>query len=119
MTTYDYPDDLLKAQQDLTEVRASLESLVKNLPYSVEPLDAWQRPDGYWLATSPAYPASPGWSEQEQNEVATLRARERELAATIVTHAFWNEVPGPERLDARSQLKHALEREDGEGQEAA
>ncbi|MFJ6556820.1 hypothetical protein ACIQNT_32005 [Streptomyces luteogriseus] len=33
--------------------------------------------------------------------------------------AFWNDVAGPERLDARSQLKHALAREDGEGQEAA
>ncbi|MFD5848120.1 nucleic acid-binding protein [Streptomyces chartreusis] len=119
MTTYDYPDDLLKAQLALSEVRASLEALVKKLPYSVEPMDAWQRPDGYWLATSPAYPASPGWSDYEQNEVAVLRARERDLAATIVTHAFWNEVPGPERSDARSQLRRALGNEDGEVQEAA
>ncbi|MEV8435055.1 nucleic acid-binding protein [Streptomyces chartreusis] len=119
MTTYDYPDDLLKAQQALSEVRASLEALVKNLPYSVEPMEAWQRPDGYWLATSPAYPASPGWSDHEQNEVATLRVRQRDLAATIVTHAFWNEVAAPERPDARSQLRRALGNGDGEVQEAA
>ncbi|MDX3523750.1 nucleic acid-binding protein [Streptomyces scabiei] len=118
-TTYDYPDDLLKAQQALNEVRASLEALVKTLPYSVEPMEAWQRPDGYWLATSPSYPASPGWSEREQNDVATLRERERDLAAVIVTHPFWNEVAGPERPDARSQLRHALGNGDGEGQEAA
>ncbi|WP_435835383.1 hypothetical protein [Streptomyces avermitilis] len=48
-----------------------------------------------------------------------LRERERDLTGVILTHAFWNEVPGPERLDAHSQLKHALEREDGEGQQAA
>ncbi|MGN9821801.1 hypothetical protein ACTMUQ_41725 [Streptomyces sp. SD11] len=48
-----------------------------------------------------------------------LRERERDLTAAIVTHTFWNELSGPERLDARSQLKHVLEREDGEGREAA
>ena len=82
-------------------------------------MEAWQRPDGFWLATSPSRPASQGWSEQEQNDVAALRERERDLAATIVTHPFWSEVSGPERPDARSQLRHALGNEDGEGQEAA
>ncbi|MDX3403418.1 hypothetical protein [Streptomyces sp. ME01-18h] len=47
-----------------------------------------------------------------------LREKERDLTGVILTHAFWSEVPGPERLDARPQLNHALEREDGEGQEA-
>ncbi|MEV0226759.1 nucleic acid-binding protein [Streptomyces sp. NPDC050704] len=117
-TTYDYPGDLIAAQQELTQVRADLTALYKPLPYSVEPTEGWQRPEGYWLTTSRAYPHSPGWSEQEQQEVAALRERERDLAATIVTHTFWNDVAGPERLDARSQLKHALARE-REGQEAA
>ncbi|WP_331722250.1 nucleic acid-binding protein [Streptomyces canus] len=106
-TTYDFPDDLLTAQQKLNQVRAALEALYERLPYSVEPLGGWQRPEGYWLTTSP-YPDSPGWSEQEQQEVAALRERERELSATIVTHAFWGEVAGPERPDARSKLKHAV-----------
>ncbi|MEU0213965.1 nucleic acid-binding protein [Streptomyces sp. NPDC006265] len=118
-TTYDYPSDLIAAQQALTQVRADLTALYKRLPYSVEPMEGWQRPEGYWLTPSRAYPDSPGWSEQEQKEVAALRERERDLTAAIVTHAFWNDVAGPDRLDARSQLKHALEREDGEGQEAA
>jgi hypothetical protein len=118
-TTYDYPGDLIAAQQELNQVRADLIALCKRLPYSVEPMEAWQRPEGYWLATSRVYPDSPGWSEQEQQEVAALRERERDLTTAIVTHAFWNDVDGPERLDARSQLKRALEREDDEGQEAA
>ncbi|MFJ4806652.1 nucleic acid-binding protein [Streptomyces murinus] len=118
-TTYDYPDDLIAAQQELTQVRDDLTALYKRLPYSVEPMEGWQRPEGYWLTTCRAYPDSPGWSEQEQREVGALRERECDLTAAIVTHAFWNDVAGPERLDARSQLKHALVREDREGQEAA
>ncbi|MFG3019285.1 hypothetical protein ACGFZQ_12170 [Streptomyces sp. NPDC048254] len=38
-----YPRDLLTA-------------LYKRRPYSVEPMEAWQRPEGYWLTTSRAYP---------------------------------------------------------------
>ncbi|MFD5341549.1 hypothetical protein [Streptomyces hawaiiensis] len=43
MATYDYPDDLLTAQQDLNQVRADLTALYERLPYSVEPMEAWQR----------------------------------------------------------------------------
>ncbi|MFH8470404.1 nucleic acid-binding protein [Streptomyces sp. NPDC017991] len=118
-TTYDYPGDLIAAQQELTQMRADLTALHKRLPYSAEPTQAWQRPEGYWLTTSRAYPDSPGWTEQEQQEAAALRERVRDLTAAIVTHTFWNDVAGPERLNARSQLKHALAREDREGQEAA
>ncbi|MFD5255277.1 nucleic acid-binding protein [Streptomyces bobili] len=118
-TTYGYSGNLIAAQQALTQVRADLTALYKRLPYSVEPMEGRQRPGGYWLTTSRAYPDSPGWSEQEQQGVAALRERERDLTAVILTHALWNDVAGPERLDARSQLKHALAREDRESQEAA
>lgn len=111
--TYDFPDDLLEAQRELNGVRAELAALFEMLPYSVEPMDAWQRPDSYWLATS-AYPESPGWSEQEQRKVATLREQERDLSATIVTHTFWGGVAGPERPGARSELKHALDENENE-----
>ncbi|OIK08226.1 nucleic acid-binding protein [Streptomyces monashensis] len=111
------PDDLLVAQQDLTQVRADLADLIKNLPYSVEPMEAWQRPDGYWQNAPKSYPDSPGWSEQEQTEVVGLRERERTLAASIVTHAFWDDVASTDLPDARSQLKH-VRRGDGEGQES-
>ncbi|MEU9167777.1 nucleic acid-binding protein [Streptomyces sp. NPDC048420] len=89
-------------------MRADLAALFKALPYSVEPMDAWARPEGYWLATSPAHPDSPGWTDSEQQQVAELRARERELAARIVGHDFWSVIAEPERADARSQLRHVL-----------
>ena len=88
-------------------MRADLAALFKALPYSVEPMEAWARPEGYWLATSPVHPDSPGWTDSQQQQVAELRERERELAATIVTHGFWNAVADPERPDARSALRHA------------
>ncbi|MET9079804.1 nucleic acid-binding protein [Streptomyces sp. NPDC004232] len=111
------PDDLLVAQQDLTQVRAALADLIKNLPYPVKPMEAWQRPDGYWQSTPRSYPDSPGWSEHEQKEVTTLRERERDLAASIVTHAFWEHIALTDLPEARSQLKHTR-RGDGEGREA-
>ncbi|NNN31883.1 nucleic acid-binding protein [Streptomyces sp. S3(2020)] len=101
------PDDLLTAQRDLQAVRADLAALYTALPYSVEPIEAWARPEGYWLSTSPAHPDSPGWTDTEQQQVADLRERERVLAAAIVTHGFWGVVDGPERSDARSGLRHA------------
>jgi hypothetical protein len=33
-------------------VRADLAALYERLPYSVEPMEARGRPEGYWLATS-------------------------------------------------------------------
>lgn len=107
-TTYEFPDELLAVQKALDQVRADLTALYERLPYSAEPMEAWQRPEGYWLATSRAYPDSPGWSEQEQKQVATLREQERSLTGVIVTHAFWDQVAASERPDARSKLKHAL-----------
>jgi hypothetical protein len=119
VTTYDYPDDLLRLQQDLDTARAELAALLKKLPSSVEAMEGWQRPEGHWLAASPARPDSPGWTEQEQQDVAALREQELELSAAIVTHTFWSEVDASERTDARSQLKHALTAAADGGKQAA
>jgi hypothetical protein len=84
-------------------------ALYGRLRYSVEPMEAWERPEGYWLATSRAYPHSPGWSQQEQQQVAALREKARDLTGVILTHAFWDGGAAPHRPDARSQLKYALD----------
>ncbi|GAB2841795.1 hypothetical protein GCM10027074_05220 [Streptomyces deserti] len=105
-TTYDFPSDLLAGQEELHQVRAELSALLKRLPWSVEPLDGFSDDNG-WRKVERS--ASPGWSADEQAEVEKLRKREHELAVFVSTHRYWAELTGPDRVDARSQLKHAHE----------
>ncbi|GAA4704393.1 nucleic acid-binding protein [Streptomyces youssoufiensis] len=107
--TFDYPADLRALQKDLFETRARLQDLLKTLPYSVEPITSWRRPEGYWLPSARPYPDSPGWSEQDQKEVTALRERERDLAEAILVHPFWTELDASDRPKARSHLKHAVD----------
>ena len=102
--SYDFPQDLIDAQDELRQVRADLQALFQKVPWSAEPLDAWERHETAWRAAS--RPASPGWDPQDAAEVARLRAREVELAGVIVTHAFWSEVSPTEVPAARDALKH-------------
>ncbi|MCW8383948.1 nucleic acid-binding protein [Streptomyces justiciae] len=118
-STYDFPSDLLEAQQGLDRVRADLRALFQQLPYSVEPMEAWERPEGYWRSSSQAYPESAGWSQEQQQAVAELQEEERRLSAEIVTHAFWDEIAVPERPDARSLLKHAADVSEDRGEQGA
>jgi hypothetical protein len=113
-TTYDFPSDLLAGQEELHQVRADLTALLKRLPWSVEPVDGFSD-DAGWRKVE--RPASPGWSEDEQAEVEKLRQRERELAVFVTTHRYWSQFTGPDRVAARSCLKHA--REGGAGDTGA
>jgi hypothetical protein len=104
--TYDFPSDLLAGQEELHQVRAELSALLKRLPWSVVPLDGYSD-DGGWRKVE--RPASPGWTEDQQAEVEKLRRREHELAVFVSGHRFWTEITAPDRMDARSRLKHAHE----------
>ena len=110
--TYDFPSDLLAGQEELHQVRAELSALLKRLPWSVEPLDG-SSDDGGWRKVE--RPASPGWTADEQAEVEKLRRREHELAVFVSTHRYWTDLTGPDRVDARSSLKHADEAREGVG----
>jgi hypothetical protein len=104
--TYDFPSDLLDGQTELHQVRAELSALLKRLPWSVEPHDAFSDDNGWRKVERPA---SPGWSPDEQAYVEKLRRREHELAVFVTTHPFWKAVQGPDVIDARAGLKHAKE----------
>ena len=104
--TYDFPSDLLAGQEELHQVRAELLSLLKRLPWSVEPLDGFSD-DAGWRKVE--RPASPGWTEDEQAEVEKLRQRERELAVFVSCHRFWTEMAPEHTVDARMRLKHVHE----------
>ncbi|MGW5367425.1 hypothetical protein ACWER6_06195 [Streptomyces sp. NPDC004009] len=103
-TSYEFPSDLLAGQEELHQVRAELSALLRRLPWSVEPLDGFSDDNGWRKIERPA---SPGWTEDEQAEVEKLRQREHELAVFVSTHRYWAELTGPDRVNARSGLKHA------------
>ncbi|MEV0912271.1 MULTISPECIES: hypothetical protein [Streptomyces] len=105
-TTYDFPSDLLAGQEELHQVRAELATLLKRLPWSVEPLDGFSDTGGWRKVERPA---SPGWTPDEQAEVEKLRQREHELAVFVSGHRFWTEVTAAERVESRMKLKHAHE----------
>ena len=105
-TSYDFPSDLLAGQEELHQIRAELSALLRRLPWSVEPLDGFSDDSG-WRKIERS--ASPGWTEDEQAEVEKLRQREHELAVFVSTHRYWSDLTGPDRVDARSRLKHAPE----------
>ncbi|WP_275562938.1 hypothetical protein [Streptomyces sp. 5-6(2022)] len=100
---YDFPPDLLAAQEELHQVAAVLTALLEGLPWSVEPHPGFSDPD-IWRPWQ--RPASDGWSEEDQKEVQRLRDRQRELTITVVTHTFWANFEGPDLVTARMQLKH-------------
>jgi hypothetical protein len=51
-------------------------------------------------------PRLPRLGPQDAAEIARLRAREVELATTIVTHAYWSSFAPTDVLAARDALKH-------------
>jgi hypothetical protein len=101
---YDFPSDLLAAQEELHQLRAELSALLKRLPWSVEPLDGFSDAGGWRKIERPA---SPGWTPDEQAEVEKLRQREHELAVFVTTHRYWSDVTDKDRVSARADLKHA------------
>jgi hypothetical protein len=110
--TYDFPSDLLAGQEELHQVRAELLALLKRLPWSVEPLDAFSDDHGWRKVERPA---SPGWTADEQAAVEKLRQRERELAVFVTCHRYWAEVATEHKVGARMRLKRTPAHEpDGE-----
>ncbi|SOE47910.1 hypothetical protein SAMN05446589_0168 [Streptomyces sp. OV198] len=102
--SYDFPQDLTDAQDELRQVRANLQTVYRRVPWSAEPLDAWETHENAWRPSS--RPASPRLGPQDAAEIARLRAREVELATTIVTHAYWSSFAPTDVLAARDALKH-------------
>ncbi|MFD9070759.1 hypothetical protein [Streptomyces lasiicapitis] len=99
----EFPSDLLAGQEELHQVRSELQTLLKRLPWSVEPLDGFSDNHGWRKVERPA---SPGWTPDEQAEVEKLRDRERELAVFVSCHRFWDQVSPPDTVDTRMRLKH-------------
>ncbi|WP_030814297.1 hypothetical protein [Streptomyces sp. NRRL S-337] len=101
---FDFPQDLVDAQAQLHKVRAELSALYARLPWSVEPLPGWThtKESGHYYESN--RPDSPGWTDEEKQQVNDLRARQMELVTTVFAHPFWASCPDP--VAARTALKH-------------
>ncbi|MGW1617297.1 hypothetical protein ACWCQZ_49975 [Streptomyces sp. NPDC002285] len=99
--TYDFPEMLIKVQDELDEVRRELQTLLKQQPWSVEPMPDWSTQENAWRRAS--RPESPGWDPADQERLARLRVRQTELVTVIVCHPFWSEIEPTERMAARGQ----------------
>ncbi|MET8955381.1 hypothetical protein ACWEO4_33690 [Streptomyces sp. NPDC004393] len=103
-TSYDFPQDLVDAQDGLTQVRADLHTLYQRVPWSAEPLDAWETHENAWRTSS--RPASPGWDPEDAAKIARLRARELVLATLVVDHSYWSSLAPADVPPAHDALKH-------------
>jgi len=72
-------------------------------------MPGWEAPKQLHSDYRPAKQDSPGYTPEQVGQVALFRARVLELTTLIVTHSYWATLDGPDRIDARSALKHAHE----------
>ncbi|WP_336052242.1 hypothetical protein [Streptomyces sp. CA2R101] len=105
--TFDFPRDLVDAQLELSSVRSELSALYKRLPWSVEPASGWAHAKEGGRYFESKRPDSPGWTDEEKQQVNDLRARQMELVTSIYVHDFWASCSDP--VTARSALKHVTE----------
>ncbi|MFE3409620.1 hypothetical protein ACFXMT_15195 [Streptomyces mirabilis] len=76
--SYDFPQDLTDAQDELRQVRADLQTVYRRVPWSAEPLEAWETHENAWRPSSrPASPrlGSPGRGGGRPATRAGSRAR--------------------------------------------
>ncbi|MET7718629.1 hypothetical protein [Streptomyces sp. NPDC005407] len=106
MAEYDFPDDLCNAQLRLHETQAAYQALCRTLPWSVEPAEGWTGVEGQYSSYRRAFPASPGWTDEQKAEVARLRGLVLELSIEVSTHPYWATLQGSAVVEARMALKH-------------
>lgn len=73
----------------------------------MEPLPGWSHAKENGRPFECSRPDSPGWSEDEKQQVDALRARQMEPVITVFVHPCWATCDAP--VTARSTLKHAHE----------
>ncbi|RII07973.1 hypothetical protein DSC45_34220 [Streptomyces sp. YIM 130001] len=99
--------DLLSAQDELRRTQAALTELSRDLPWSVDPMEGWERP-------APRRDDSPGYSEQQRADMQRLTEEARKAAEAVSTHPNWDGLSGRSLVEARMRLKHVHEPDSAE-----
>ncbi|MHC5703111.1 hypothetical protein HHX38_00510 [Streptomyces sp. PKU-MA01144] len=107
MAEDDFPDELRDAQLRLHQARSAYRALCRELPWSVESAEGWTGEEGHYSGYRREFPASPGWTDAQRAEEATLRERVLTLSIEVSTHPYWAGLDRPEVVKARMALKHA------------
>lgn len=119
MTTYDFPQDLRDAQLALHQTQSEYEQYARALPWSAEPMPGWEGDKQLHSGYRASKPDSPGYTEEQHQQVAAYRARLLELGTQVMTHPFWEALKGSDLFAARMQLKHVHNASESQGEAAA
>ncbi|MEU9496583.1 hypothetical protein AB0K64_34220 [Streptomyces sp. NPDC053741] len=106
MPAFDFPQDLLDAQAALDAVQAEHVLFAQTLPWSAEPMPGWKTDKKLHSDYVPEKDDSPGCTPEQAERLAGYRARILELTTQIITHPYWVTLSGPDRVEARTALKH-------------
>ncbi|WP_033354860.1 hypothetical protein [Kitasatospora aureofaciens] len=88
--TFEYTDELIKAQRALMAVQAERRAFQATLPLWGSDLEA----------------ARQGLSEEQLAEPARLEEAERRASHAVWADEYWSKLSGEDRVIARSRLKH-------------
>ncbi|MFF7206225.1 hypothetical protein [Streptomyces sp. NPDC008141] len=105
---YAFPDDLTALQLELDRVRAAYAEHCRSLPWSVEPMIAqsYERPVMGGRTQTVTHPDSLGYTLEQIEADRQFRSKILELAAAVLAHDWWEEVPAGEKIAAQMALKH-------------
>ncbi|MEU9616794.1 hypothetical protein AB0D56_35510 [Streptomyces sp. NPDC048209] len=106
MPAFDFPRDLLDAQAALDAVQAEHDLFAQTLPWSAESMPGWKADKKLHSDHVPEKDDSPGYTPEQAERLAGYRARILELTTQIITHPYWATLSGPDRVEARTALKH-------------
>nr|WSS66278.1 hypothetical protein OG284_36195 [Streptomyces sp. NBC_01177] len=107
MPAFDFPQDLLDAQAALDEAQAERDEFTQSLPWSAEPLPGWKADKQLHSDYQPEKDDSPGYTPEQVERLAGYQVRILELTTFVITHPYWATLEGPDRVEARTALKHA------------
>lgn len=111
--TYDFPQDLRDAQLALHRTRATMEQYAKTLPWSAEPMPGWEADKQLHSGYRSAKPDSPGYTDEQREQLAVYRAELLELSPTVMTHPCRKGL-SENVVAARMALQHVHEQPAGE-----